>query len=692
MENLMKKILAIVSYSMESVNSYYEQIISLFQDNIIVNKICIDDLDMKNNIDADVILVPSFDMFEKIKNNINKESGLIFATRTISKSGMDLIRKIKPGTEVVLIDESPEMAEQIITVLYQLGVRHIELQSYWNTNRNNLHDKTAIILGQTAFVPEDVKNIVNIGNSLLDINSILDLGDRFDLFPLLDKQDIIRTYEEIEPSNVGLLKILGLTNSRESQLEILLQFIDAGVIGIGFDGNVFLYNENAKKIIGLEDEQVINEDGIKLFEHIPFEQVLKTMKSEEERLVKINGYDVVATVNPIRHSGKLYGAVAIIRKYVDMEKQEHILRRQLIGHGHNAKYNFDDIIGNSNLINECKSIAKRMSKSESSILVTGETGTGKELFSQAIHNNSKRKKYQFVAVNCGAFPENLLESELFGYEEGAFTGARKGGKPGLFELAHKGTLFLDEITEMPMNLQVKLLRALQERQIVRIGGDRLIDVDIRVIAATNKDIKKLVAKGDFRQDLFYRLNVLPLKIPPLRDRKEDIMFLAEYIKKLFKSNFSFTDDAKEMLIEYDWSGNVRELRNCVEYLVNLDLDIIDLKDLPFDVHDYLSDEDEGSLQDVMVEFLETAGNNIRKYIFVLDELEKGYLSNKRLGRRSISETAKKKGVFISEQEIRTILINLEKFSMAEIYKGRSGTLITEAGRQTLKHLTMSQNR
>jgi len=654
-----------------------------------VNKICIDDLDKQKKIDADVILIPSYDMYEKVKNCLKEESDLLFATRTISKTGLDKIKKINAGTEVILIDESPEMAEQIISVIHQLGVRNIVLNSYWSTDKNNLNDKTAIILGQTEFVPDKVKKIINIGNSLLDINSILDLGYKFDLFPLLDRQDIIRSYQEIETPNFGLLKILELTNSRESQLDILLQVIDAGVIGIGYEGNVFLYNENAKKIIGLGEEQVIDEDGLELFSQIPFEYVLKSLKSVEEKIVKINGYDVVVTVNPIRHSGKLYGAVATIRKYIDMEKQEHILRKQLIGHGHNAKYNFDDIIGISNSIIECKNIAKRMSKSDSSILLTGETGTGKELFSQAIHNNSKRKKYQFVAVNCGAFPENLLESELFGYEEGAFTGARKGGKPGLFELAHKGTLFLDEITEMPMNLQVKLLRALQERQIVRIGGDRLIDVDIRIIAATNKDIKKMVENGEFRHDLFYRLNVLPLKIPPLRARKEDILFLVEYIKKQFKSIFSFTEKAKNMLIDYDWNGNVRELRNCVEYLVNLDLSQIDAKDLPFDCQvDLPYEEDNANEPDIMVEFLESAGNNIRKYIFVLEELEKGYLSSKRLGRRSLCEIAKKKGIFISEQEIRTILTNLEKFSMVEIFKGRSGTLITNLGRITIKHLIM----
>ena len=686
----MKKTLAIVSYSIESVNSYYKQIISLFQDNIVVNKICIDDLKKQDVINANVVLIPSFDMFEKIKNHLHEESELLFATRTISKVGLNSIKRIKKGTEVILIDESPEMAEQIISVIYQLGIRHIVLHSYWSMNKENLKGKTAVILVQTKFVPEDIKNIVNIGNSLIDINSILDLGDKFDLFPLLDEQDIIRSYEEIETSNFGLFKILGVTNSRESQLNILLQFVDSGVIGISNEGNVFLYNENAKKIIGLRDGWVINKNGLELLSEIPFKYVLKTSKSIEEKLVKINGYDVVVTVNPIKHSGKMYGAVAIIRKYVDMEKKEHILRKQLIGHRHSAKYNFDDIVGLSSLITECKNIAKRMSKSDSSILISGETGTGKELFSQAIHNNSKRKKYQFVAVNCGAFPENLLESELFGYEEGAFTGARKGGKPGLFELAHKGTLFLDEKSEMPMNLQVKLLRALQERQIVRIGGDRLIDVDIRIIAATNKNIKKHVDNGEFRRDLFYRLNVLPLKIPPLRARKEDILFLFDHIKKQYNSDFTLTDKAKKTLIDYNWDGNVRELINCVEYLVNLDSRQIGEKDLPFHSQEEMYYEDDiVNDQDIIVKLLETAGNNIRKYIFVMGELEKGYLNSKRLGRRSICNIAKSNGIFISEQEIRTILINLEELGMVEIFKGRSGTLITNLGRRALKHLTMS---
>lgn len=688
------KTLAIVSYTTESVNSYYYQIRSLFSDKINIKRYSLEDLtnNREIKINSDVLLIPSYHLFNKIKDYISKGTELLFAYRTISKAGMDKINSIKEGSGVVLIDESPEMADQIISIIYQLGASHIELNSYWSMRSSDSEDKTFIILGQSDYTPVSAKEIINIGNSLLDINSIIDIGMKFDLFSVLDRKDVVRSYTEIKTANFGLFKILGLTNSRESQLDILLQAIDAGVIGIGADGNIFMYNENARDIVKKDNDFVMNKNAMELFPEIPFEYALENLKSVEEKIIKINGHDVVVSVNPLLHSKKMYGAVAIIRRYSDLEKKEYILRKKLIGKGHAAKYDFKDIFGKSNAVMECKNIARRMSLSNSSILITGETGTGKELFAQAIHNNSLRKEYQFVAVNCGAFPESLLESELFGYEEGAFTGARKGGKPGLFELAHNGTLFLDEITEMPMTLQVKLLRVLQEREVVRLGGDRIIDVDIRIIAATNKDIKEMVEAGRFRQDLFYRLNVLPLKIPPLRDRRDDILGLVDYMKKTFNSNFVLTDNAKDLLINYSWNGNVRELRNCVEYLVNLGLKEIDDKDIPIDYRDKIKDTKDTKLfdseQETMGEFIEDAGARLRKYIFVLEELNHAYVNNKRAGRRSISEAAAKKGIFISEQEIRTILINLEKYKMAEITKGRSGTAITVFGIKALNYLQM----
>ncbi len=198
------------------------------------------------------------------------------------------------------------------------------------------------------------------------------------------------------------------------------------------------------------------------------------------------------------------------------------------------------------------------------MLIVGETGTGKELFAHAIHHASQRRAWQFVTVNCAALPESLLESELFGYEEGAFTGARRGGKPGLFELAHKGTVFLDEIGEMDLNLQTRLLRVLESREVMRIGGDSMIHIDIRVIAATNKDLWKLVEEGKFRRDLYYRLNVLPIQVPPLRERPGDILFIFDHLMRPLGMDLALAPETKELLVRHPWPGNVRELKNCVE--------------------------------------------------------------------------------------------------------------------------------
>ncbi len=221
------------------------------------------------------------------------------------------------------------------------------------------------------------------------------------------------------------------------------------------------------------------------------------------------------------------------------------------------------------------SIARQVALTDSTILLRGESGTGKEMFARIIHENSPRKKGPFIAINCAAIPENLLESELFGYEEGSFTGARRGGKPGKIELAHRGTLFLDEIGDMPPALQAKLLRVLQEKKIERVGGTRPVPIDVRIIAATHRNLEEMIATGQFREDLFYRLSVIPIYIPPLRERPEDIeLLLYYYVKKycilLNKEFKTFTYDALQLLKTYPWPGNIRELENTVEYIVTVD--------------------------------------------------------------------------------------------------------------------------
>ena len=286
---------------------------------------------------------------------------------------------------------------------------------------------------------------------------------------------------------------------------------------------------------------------------------------------------------PLMEGGRVVGSMTMFQSTDTREKLVHMTPRMNLSAN---QVSFADIIGVSPAIVDLKRKAFRFSFGDSTILITGESGTGKEVLTKAIHAASSRRDRAFVAINCGAIPESLLESELFGYQEGAFTGARKGGKPGKFELANHGTIFLDEIGNMPLYMQAKLLRVLQERQIERVGAVNLTPVDVRVIAATNRSLESMVLKGSFAQDLYYRLSVIPLHIPPLRERPEDIPLLLEHYRRYFNDRLGknikgFTEAALRITRKYDWPGNVRQLINAVEYAVNLtEGTLIDVPHLP----------------------------------------------------------------------------------------------------------------
>lgn len=276
---------------------------------------------------------------------------------------------------------------------------------------------------------------------------------------------------------------------------------------------------------------------------------------------------------PIKTGSQVTGVVATFQEVSQLQKFEQSIRQKLYDKGLTAKFQLHQIIGESPALRKAKDLARTYAATDSTVMITGASGTGKELFAQSIHNLSSRCNAPFVAVNCAALPENLLESELFGYEEGAFSGAKKGGKIGLVELAHLGTLFLDEIGEMPLSLQTRILRMIQEKEVMRLGGDKIIPVNVRILVATNQDLTQLVATRKFREDLYYRLNVLPLHLPPLRERPEDISWLVEHFIQEFATKRSIikniSAEALEVLKEYPWFGNVRELANVVERLVLL---------------------------------------------------------------------------------------------------------------------------
>ncbi|NJA21659.1 sigma 54-interacting transcriptional regulator, partial [Clostridioides difficile] len=378
-----------------------------------------------------------------------------------------------------------------------------------------------------------------------------------------------------------LLDTLGEEKFNNEVLRNILDGIKDGVIAIDSNGSIILYNESAKNMLKVERKCALNKYILDVFPKMEWMlDCLHEKEDVEDRKIRnINNLIVNTRTTLIKVDNSTYGVLGIIQDITKLQNLERKIRFDLNQKGLYAKYTFDDFLFKDKLTKEFIEEAKKIGKSDYTTLLYGESGSGKEIIAHSIHNISKRKDRPFVAINCATIAENLLESELFGYEEGAFTGARKGGKRGLFELAHGGTLFLDEINSLSFNIQTKLLRVIEERQIMRIGSDYIIPLDIRIIAATNESLTEKIVMGTFRADLFYRLSSLEINIPPLRDRREDIIplfnnFVNEVLKddglngiNSIDENFVLTKDEMDKLYNYSWPGNVRELKTIAQKYV-----------------------------------------------------------------------------------------------------------------------------
>lgn len=412
--------------------------------------------------------------------------------------------------------------------------------------------EVAGVLAFTSFTKEGQKRITE--NNTIYLNAITEMANLFG--------------SQLESITSGQ----GPANLDASILPVM-ELCDQPVLLTDAHGVILQYNQLAEDLL-----KVCELTSASLWQIFPNSVVKRIMEGNDlfEKSVTIGGMATKISTRAIKTSGQITGF------YIRISDQLRALSKD-------TSY-FEGIIGTSPAISEVQRMIRRIADSPTPVLITGETGTGKELIARAIHEQSRRSKYPFVAINCSSIPDNLFESELFGYEEGSFTGAKKGGKIGKIEMAQGGTLFLDEIGEMPLFAQPKLLRILQEYELERVGSNKKIHLDIRVIAATNRDLREMVTEKTFRGDLYYRINVINLKLPPLRTRRDDIIPISEnYIKKLKlkmdTSLSSISPEARQLLLDYEWPGNVRQLQNVIEYAANLcETDVLMPGDLPETMH------------------------------------------------------------------------------------------------------------
>jgi len=450
-------------------------------------------------------------------------------------------------------------------IAYDVGkmseILDLEVKQFWYHNEQEMEK----IVGK-AFEQEKIEVFIGGMNGAKYANKIGSLG----VVQGIGDETIIRAINKAR----DIISIRRQDLKKAERLRVILNFINEGILSLDATGKVELFNPAAERILNLKKEQVIGKNWLEMFPSSEWDRLFREQTSQIGELRTVGNSKVVVSRIPIKIENMFMGVVSTFQEVDALQHTEQKIRKELSNRGLIARYNFDDIMGNSPKILEAIKKARLYAKADSTVLITGESGTGKEVFAQSIHQNSYRKNGPFVAINCAALPESLLESELFGYEEGAFTGAKKGGKPGMFELAHNGTIFLDEIGEMPVSVQARLLRVIQQKEVMRIGGGKNIPVNVRIIAATNRNLPQCIKDKTFREDLYYRLNILNLSIPPLREIAEDIPIILNYYINKYSQLYNkevagIPEDMVDKLKTYKWPGNIRELQNFAEKFVVL---------------------------------------------------------------------------------------------------------------------------
>ncbi|HBH3602113.1 TPA: sigma 54-interacting transcriptional regulator [Clostridioides difficile] len=663
-----KKKLILITYDKLNSDHYKEELTNFFGDEIIIETQNILD-GIKENLEGDVVLSLSPLTSNFLIKHFKEDIEIIHGTKALSKLGYEKMMKLPPGTKSLLMTTNKTSAFEMATYLYKICINHIDFVPTY-PDCDEIYDlDTAITPGQIRFIPKYIKNIVDLGWRKISLDTYMSLlvvlklkNEKFiEKLYKLSKETLSHDFLNTSLDNISKLKTI---------LYMTIDEIGDGLIFFNTFNKVTFVNKSLLNMLEL-DEKLIKSPS--LMEYMPksfLDKITKNLNIDN-MIIYIDEIDkkFILSKKPFYLYKNIEGCLITLKDVNNIEILEQKIRSDSVKRGYVAKYKFNNIIGNSSIIKDCIKKAKKMALTDNPILITGETGTGKEAFTQSIHNHSNRKNKPFVAINCASLPSELLESELFGYEDGSFTGAKKGGKKGLFELAHTGTIFLDEIGDMPHDLQVKLLRVLQEKEIRKIGGTSIIPIDVRILAATNKDLEKLIIENKFRMDLFYRISMFTLDLPPLRKRLEDIPLLLEsFLKELPYKNIKLDKSLLEALNSYTWMGNIRELRNCVEYMAYMGSNYLTINDLPQNISSKLNNNHMSSNMSIF--------NDLNQYdknicISILKSLHM-----KPMGRTKLMKFMEYN---VTEYEVRNMLEYLTRNGYLISSKGRKGSSITEKG-------------
>ncbi len=637
--------------------------------------------------DINLILLTSNDLYTNIRSIVSDNIPIIFLDFTFKQELIEVLKTYPKDTNAYIGFKSYMASFKTVSLLYSLGLKNMNISVY-NPKKDKVKENDiAIVSNNSSIFDGTQKNLISLGDRKLAFTTVMDIAT---ILGIIDDELENRIFDYCRDNAKHVDSAQYFHDqflNADVQLNTIINAVDDALVVLDENYEIKNYNKRFMLLFGIVNNPA-NKKIQEVFNFDKLNELILHKQEFKEKLVSLTKIykDILITKKEI-HSKHGYQNmyIFIFKDVTDVMNLQNSLRNQLRSKGYISKYNFDMILGESEKIKKTVEMAKRVSLINKTTLIVGESGTGKELFAQSIHNASNRSKYPFVAVNCATIPTNLLESELFGYEEGAFTGAKKGGRAGLFEKAHRGVLFLDEIGEISLELQAKLLRVIEEKEIMRVGGNEIIPIDVRIVAATNKNLKNYVENDKFRLDLFFRLNTITIKIPPLRERREDIKILINNIIENEGCKYkTLTVELQIFLTNYNWEGNIRELKNCIEYMCVVSDDIIEISHLP----EYM----------VNTEF-----NSTEKNFFALDNAEPiklftnfhenlaameilKVLAEKPHGRKKLLSILQGKNIVVSEYLVRAILSSLREKDYVSFGKGRAGVLITNTGKKLLHGL------